>query len=114
MASFYSKFTFEVIKRQTLFSLANITLFSQIIIKLNRSRFNKLADEKQSKIYQKGFNCWTHLIAILFCHFAKNQSAGDINNGLRSAMGNLNRLGILRTPSKFTISYQKKQRHYTP
>jgi len=31
---------------------------------------------------------------MLFSQFAKNQSARDIRNGLRSATGNLNHLGV--------------------
>ena len=49
---------------------------------------------------------------MLFCQFAKSQSVRDISNGLRSAMGNLNRLGVDKAPSKSTISYQNKHRSY--
>ncbi|MFB9056108.1 DUF4372 domain-containing protein [Mariniflexile ostreae] len=42
---------------------------------------------------------------MLFCHFAKSKSVRGISNGLRSATGNLNHLGIKRAPSKSTISY---------
>jgi hypothetical protein len=49
---------------------------------------------------------------MLFCQFAKSQSVRDISNGLRSATGNLNHLGIGRAPSKSTISYQNKHRDW--
>ncbi|MFT5778806.1 MAG: hypothetical protein ACI837_001762 [Crocinitomicaceae bacterium] len=49
---------------------------------------------------------------MLFCQFAKSQSVRDISNGLRSATGNLNHLGIDRAPSKSTISYQNKNRNW--
>jgi hypothetical protein len=49
---------------------------------------------------------------MLFCQFAKSQSVRDISNGLRSATGNLNHLGIERAPSKSTISYQNKNRNW--
>ena len=45
---------------------------------------------------------------MLFCQFAKSQSVRDISNGLKSATGNLNHLGIQKAPSKSTISYQNK------
>ncbi|MEJ7780299.1 MAG: IS4 family transposase [Daejeonella sp.] len=92
--------------------MVNVTLFSQIISKLDRSRFNKLVREKQTDKHQKGFNTWTHLVSMLFCQFAKSQSVRDISNGLRSATGNLNHLGIQRAPSKSTISYQNKHRSW--
>jgi hypothetical protein len=92
--------------------MANITLFSQIISKLDRSKFKKLVDEKQTDKHNKGYTSWTHLVSMLFCQFAKSQSVRDISNGLRSATGNLNHLGINRAPSKSTISYQNKNRNW--
>lgn len=92
--------------------MTNITLFSQIISKLDRLKFSKLVKEKETDKHQKGFNSWTHLVSMLFCQFAKSQSVRDISNGLRSATGNLNHLGIERAPSKSTISYQNKNRDW--
>lgn len=93
--------------------MTNITLFSQIISKLDRRKFSKLVIYKQTDKHQKGFNSWTQLVSMLFCQFAKSQSVRDISNGLRSATGNLNHLGIQRAPSKSTISYQNKNRDWT-
>jgi hypothetical protein len=92
--------------------MANITLFSQIISKLDRTKFNKLVKDKQTDKHCKGYNSWTHLVSMLFCQFAKSQSVRDISNGLRSATGNLNHLGISSAPSKSTISYQNKNRSH--
>ena len=90
--------------------MANITLFSQIIAKLDRSKFNKIVKRKQTDKHNKGFSSWNHLVAMLFCQFAKSQSVRDICNGLRSATGNLNHLGVNKAPSKSSISYQNKNR----
>tara|TARA_R110000868_G_scaffold324835_1_gene585661 strand:+ start:719 stop:1888 length:1170 start_codon:yes stop_codon:yes gene_type:complete len=92
--------------------MTNITLFSQIISKLDRFSFNKLVFAHQTDKHQKGYTSWTHLVAMLFCQFAKSQSVRDISNGLRSATGTLNHLGIQRAPSKSTISYQNKHRNW--
>jgi hypothetical protein len=92
--------------------MANITLFSQIISKLDRFKFSKLVKEKETDKHQKGYNSWTHLVAMLFCQFAKSQSVRDISNGLRSATGNLNHMGIEKAPSKSSISYQNKNRNW--
>ena len=52
---------------------------------------------------------------MLFCQFANSQSVRDINNGLRSATGNLNHLGIHRAPSKSSNMHQNKHRdHESP
>lgn len=92
--------------------MPNITLFSQIIAKLDRSKFNKLVASKQTDKHNKGFSSWNHLVSMLFCQFAKSQSVRDISNGLRSATGNLNHLGINKAPSKSSISYQNKNRSH--
>lgn len=90
--------------------MSNITLFSQIIQKIDRSIFKKLVSQMQTDKGCKGFDSWTHLVSMLFCHFAKSTSVRDISNGLRSATGNLNHLGVSRAPSKSSISYQNKRR----
>jgi hypothetical protein len=90
--------------------MANITLFAQIISKLDRNKFSKLVKAKQTDKHQKGYTSWTHLVSMLFCQFAKSQSVRDISNGLRSATGNLNHLGVQKAPSKSNISYQNKHR----
>ena len=92
--------------------MANITLFSQIISKLDRSKFSKIVSKQQSDKHNKGFSSWNHLVSMLFCQFAKSQSVRDISNGLRSATGNLNHLGINKAPSKSSISYQNKHRSH--
>ncbi|RRJ85950.1 DUF4372 domain-containing protein [Paenimyroides tangerinum] len=60
--------------------MVNVTLFSQIIAKLNRSKFKKLVKEHQTDKHNKGFDSWNHLISMLFCHFARSKSVRDISN----------------------------------
>ena len=93
--------------------MSNLNLFSQIISKIDRNSFRKLVKEKGTDKHQKGYNSWSHLVSMLFCQFSKSQSVRDISNGLRSATGNLNHLGIDRAPSKSTVSYQNKHRDWT-
>lgn len=92
--------------------MSKINLFAQIISNLDRSSFKSLVKEKETDKHQKGYNSWTHLVSMLFCQFAKSQSVRDISNGLKSATGNLNHLGIQKAPSKSTISYQNKNRDW--
>ncbi|WP_286437479.1 DUF4372 domain-containing protein [Myroides odoratimimus] len=46
-------------------------MFSQIIAKLDRSKFNKFVKDKNTDYNNKGFDIWSHLISMLFCHFAR-------------------------------------------
>ncbi len=92
--------------------MSNLTLFSQIISKLDRIKFAKLVKERQTDKHQKGYTSWSQLVAMLFCQFAKSSSLRDISNGLRSATGNLNHMGVSMAPSKSTIGYQNKNRDW--
>ena len=92
--------------------MTKITLFAQIIQRLDRSIFNKLAKEHKTDKHQKGFDSWSHLVSMLFCHFGKSQSLRDISNGLYSATGNLNHLGNVHPPTKSNLGYQNKHRTY--
>lgn len=92
--------------------MENITLFSQIISKLDRFSFRKLVKKRATDKHQKGFNSWSHLVTMLFCQFSNCQSNRDISHGIRSATGNLNHMGVARAPSKSTVSYQNKRRDW--
>lgn len=92
--------------------MSNLTLFSQIISKLDRIKFSKLVKVRQTDKHQKGYTSWSQLVAMLFCQFAKSSSLRDISNGLRSATGNLNHMGVSMAPSKSTIGYQNKNRDW--
>ena len=59
--------------------MSNITLFSQIIKALDRSKFQKIVDYHQTDKYEKGYSSWNQLVAMLFCQFAKSQSLRDIS-----------------------------------
>jgi hypothetical protein len=100
-------FLYENTKRK---DMINVTLFGQIISKLDRYSFKKVVEKYQSDKHHKGINSWTHLVSMLFCQFAKADSLREISNGLRSATGNLNHLGVQLAPSKSSISYINQHR----
>ena len=93
--------------------MANITLFAQVIQHLPKNIFRKIFAEHNSDKHSKGFDSYSHLISMVFCQFANCISLRDISNGLKSATGNLNHLGIRRAPSKSTLSYQNEHRDST-
>lgn len=87
-----------------------ISLFAQIVKFMDKSSFNGLVQKHNTDYSNKGFDSWTHMLSMVFCHFAKSCSVRDISNGLNSATGNLNHLGIKKAPSKSSISYQNARR----
>lgn len=88
----------------------NITLLAQIVQYLDKGLFKELVKKYNSDYCCKGFDSWSHMLSMVFCHLAKSCSVRDISNGLRSATGNLNHLGIKQAPSKSSISYQNARR----
>lgn len=92
--------------------MTNVTLFAQIIQTLDRFSFSKLVQAHDTDKHHKGIHSWTHLVTMLFCQFSKLNSLRDVCNGLKSASGNLNHLGVERAPCKSSLSYQNKHRHW--
>lgn len=92
--------------------MVNVTLLGQIISKLDRYSFKKAVERYGTDKHHKGINSWTHLVSMLFCHFSKANSLREISNGLRSATGNLNHLGVSLAPSKSSLSYINQHRSW--
>ena len=90
--------------------MAKITLFAQIIQKIPRGIVKQIVKEYDTDKHAKGFNSWSHLVSMVFCQFANCVSLREISNGLKSATGNLNHLGITRAPSKSNLAYQNEHR----
>ena len=89
---------------------ANITLFAQAIATLPKKIIKGIISKCNSDKFCKGFDTWSQLVSMIFCQFANSTSVRDISNGLRSATGNLNHLGIREAPSKSTVAYQNRHR----
>lgn len=90
--------------------MAKITLFAQVIQMLPKDLIKSLVRKHGTDKHAKGFNTWSHLVSMIFCQFADCVSLREISNGLHSANGNLNHLGIPRAPSKSNLSYQNEKR----
>ena len=90
--------------------MTNITLFAQAIGKLPKEKIRKIIRDSKTDKHCKGYDTWSQLISMMFCQFSNCDSVRDISNGLNSANGNLNHLGISRAPSKSTVAYQNAHR----
>ncbi len=90
--------------------MANITLFAQAIGKLQKGNIRKIIRTAGTDKHCKEYDTWSQLVSMVFCKFSCCDSVRDISNGLKSATGNLNHLGISRAPSKSTVAYQNSNR----
>ena len=93
-----------------LLPMANITLFAQIISQLPQEKICKIINERGTDEHCKGYNTWSQFVSMVFSLYSGCDSVRDISNGLKSATGNLNHLGISRAPSKSTVAYQNANR----
>ena len=93
-------------------SQVKVSLFNQVLALIDRNIFSKIVHKQQSDKHHKGISSWTHLVSMLFMQLAKANSLRDISNGLRSATGNLNHLGVQKAPSKSSMSYINANRSY--
>ena len=90
--------------------MANITLFAQVIRLIPREIIQRLVKKHDTDKNTKGFNSWSHLVTMIFSQFSGSVSLRQISEGLQSATGNLNHLGLSRAPSKSNSSYQNANR----
>ena len=93
-------------------SQSNISLFAQALGLIDRNLFKSIVSKYNTDKHHKGINSWTHLVTMLFMQLAGATSVRDISNGLRSATGNLNHLGVALAPSKSSISYINQHRTF--
>jgi hypothetical protein len=93
-------------------SSSKISLFAQVLKLIDRQLFGRIVRQYDTDKYNKGITSWTHLISMLFMQLAGATSLRDISNGLRSATGNLNHLGVKIAPCKSSLSYINKVRNY--
>ena len=92
-------------------SVDNITLFAQIARLIPRSIVEEAAKKFKSDKGASRLDTWTHLLSMIFCHIGNCLSLRDITNGMRSAGGNLNHMGIGSAPSRNALSHQNRQRN---
>ena len=92
-------------------SVENITLFAQIARLIPRFIVKEAAKKFRSDKGASRLDTWTHLLSMIFCHIGNCLSLRDITNGMRSAGGNLNHMGIGSAPSRNALSHRNRQRN---
>jgi hypothetical protein len=83
----------------------NITLFAQILQRIDRKSFDSLVNQHQSDKHCKGNDSWTHFVTMLFCQFSKSNGLREVCDGMKSATGNLNHLGLSKGMHKSSLGY---------
>ena len=86
------------------------SVFHQILKLIPRTEFQQLADQHGSDRRSKGFSSWSQFVAMIFCQLGRAQSLREIEQGLASAEGRLQQLGVDSAAKRTTLSYANAHR----
>jgi hypothetical protein len=86
------------------------SIFGQILQIFSKRDFYQAVMETGAERKTKGFTCWEHFVAMLFCQVGQAHSLREICGGLASCMGKLKHLGIEKRPNRSTLSYANEHR----
>jgi Transposase DDE domain/Domain of unknown function (DUF4372) len=86
------------------------SVFHQILKLVSRTEFQQLVDRHGSDRRSKGFSSWSQFVAMIFCQLGRAQSLREIEQGLASAEGRLQQLGVDRAAKRTTLAYANAHR----
>jgi hypothetical protein len=86
------------------------SVFHQILKLIPRTEFQQLADRHGSDRRSKGFSSWSQFVAMIFCQLGRAQSLREIEQGLASAEGRLQQLGVDAAAKRSTLAYANRHR----
>ena len=86
------------------------SVFHQILKLIPRTEFQQLVDQHGSDRRSKGFSSWSQFVAMIFCQLGRCQSLREIEQGLASAEGRLQQLGVDRAAKRTTLAYANVHR----
>jgi hypothetical protein len=72
--------------------------------------FEQLVEEHGSDRGAKGLSSWSQFVAMMFCQLGRAQSLREIEQGLTSAEGRLQQLGVGAPAKRSTLSYANAHR----
>lgn len=85
--------------------MKNSHIFSQILQYINWEAFNSIVQKYNGDYAAKGISCRSQFITMLFAHISGADSLREICQGMAMQGGNLNHMGIEKTPQKSALSY---------
>ena len=85
-------------------------MLGQLLKLIDRSKILEISREKGGERYIKRFNCWVHLVVMLFAVIKRFDSLSEITAGLLGESRKLCHLGISMKTSKSTLADANKRR----
>ena len=85
-------------------------LYGQVIKLLDKSTILRISRKNGGEHYIKRFDCWTHLVVMLYAVIMRFDSLREITASLQAEARKLCHLGISSMPSRSTLSDANKRR----
>ena len=85
-------------------------LYCQVIELLHKSEILRISREKCGEHYRKRFDCWTHLLVMLYAIIMRFDSLREISTSLQAEACKLCHLGISMMPSRRILADANKRR----
>ena len=85
-------------------------LYGQVIKFMSKDRILQMSREHGGEQYVKRFDCWTHLVVMLYAVIMRFDSLREITASLQAEARKLGHLGISMMPSRSTLSDANSRR----
>ena len=86
------------------------SIMNQLLQVFPRNEFAEEVKKTKAEWHARGFASWDHFVAMLFAQLADAQSLREIAGGLAACQGKLEQWGVIKPPSKSTLSYANRHR----
>ena len=87
-------------------------VFSQLIVFLDRNKFNYIVRKHDGDKYVKHFTCWNQLLSLMFGQLSNRESLRDLIIALDAHHSKCYHLGIGRNVSRSSLARANQDRHY--
>ena len=87
-------------------------VFAQLILFLDRNKFNYIVRKYNGDKYVKHFTCWNQLLALMFGQLSNRESLRDLIIALDAHHSKCYHLGMGKNISKSSLSRANQNRDY--
>ena len=87
-------------------------VFAQLVVFLDRNKFNYIVRKYDGDKYVKHFTCWNQLLALMFGQLSNRESLRDLIIALEAHNSKCYHLGMGRNVSRSSLSRANQDRDY--
>ena len=87
-------------------------VFSQVVVFLNRSKFNRIVDKYTGDRYIKSYSTWNQLLTLIFGQLSRSASLRDVVIALQAQGSKCYHLGVGKHVSRSNLAKANEQRDY--